>query len=158
MFEPIFRSPSTGSKAALVAALLAGAALASPAIASAAGVVALQQGASAPETVDFSENLAFVRPPLEDVTRELRTDRVSFVNHATVAATEVDFRVVRDGQTRIVNDRGTFAPGVTITRTTTDYEGDGYASSPTTWSVVAVHYADGTSWTKVAAPSVASAK
>lgn len=134
-----------------------------PALASASEPVVLTNAYNAPVSVETSANLAFVRPPLEDVTQVLRSQNVRFVNRSTVAATDVSFEVARNGATRIVDDRGTFAPGVTIARTiahgdTALYNGASSDRDAETWSVLSVRFADGTSWNRPIGSKVANAK
>ena len=150
------------TKLGVLAGLLSTLAL-SPALAAANEPVVLTNAYSAPVSVETSENLAFVRPPLEDITQVLRSQNVRFVNRSTVAATDVSFEVARNGSTRIVDDRGSFAPGVTIARTisrgdTALYNGTSSSRDAETWSVLSVRFADGTSWNRPVGSKVANAR
>lgn len=140
------------------AVLLAALTLATPGLASAAERSALQNVPGAPVSVETSESIAFLQPPLDYRIQSLTTERVRFVNRAAVPATDVAFQVVRNGRSRIVDDRGSFAPGVAITRTISKYDGASYLAAPQTWTVVSVRFADGTSWSAKPAPSVATTK
>lgn len=144
-------------KIILAAGLLSAVSLSAPALVSADDTVAVQS-ARAPVSVETSENITFVQPMFVYRSEALKTERVLFVNRAAVAATDVAFKVVRDGETRIVNDRGSFAPGVPITRTMQEYENSSYRGAPETWTVLAVRFADGTSWSSQSSPNVAVAK
>lgn len=144
-------------KIILAAGFLSAVALATPGLASADQQLAIA-AASAPVSVETSESLAFVQPPLDYRTQAFKTERVRFVNRNTVAATDVAFQVVRDGQTRIVDDRGSFAPGVAITRSIAEYEGASYLGAPERWTVLTVRFADGTSWAAKPTPNVATIK
>jgi len=78
---------------------------------------------------------------------------LSFVNNGNVAATKVTFLL--DGGARRIEDRGTFAPGVTIKRE--DAAGIGYNDlSRENVTVSEVDFADGTSWHAPEASNVAS--
>lgn len=155
---PIHKLSPTASKLTLAVGLLSIGGMVTPSMASADTIVGLANTTKSPVSVAVSENIDFVRPLLEDAAYGLETERISFINHATLPATEVDFRVTRDGQTRFVRDLGTFSPGVTIRRTTSAYEGAPYLSNPASWDVISVRYADGTTWSRQPAPSVANAK
>jgi len=75
----------------------------------------------------------------------------SFVNNGNVAATKVTFLV--DG-TRSIEDRGTFAPGVTINREDAAGYGDLGRAQIT---VSEVDFADGSSWHAPGSSNLASA-
>ena len=70
--------------------------------------------------------------------------RISFVNLAPVAATRVSFAVTEDGQTRVVEDNGTFSTGTAIDHEFTAIEPQ--ASGLGSCAVASVSFADGTSW------------
>jgi hypothetical protein len=68
---------------------------------------------------------------------------ISFVNGANVAATRVEFAVREGKETELVVDKGTFAPGTSITNEFTLAPQFGKASAI---EVREVTFADGTTW------------
>ncbi|HEV3086921.1 MAG TPA: hypothetical protein VGX96_06810 [Candidatus Elarobacter sp.] len=74
--------------------------------------------------------------------------RISFVNQAPLAATDVLFAVRYNGQTQIVEDVGTFSTGATVTR---DFLPPSFLryNGAAQCSVEAVLFSDGSSWKAV---------
>jgi hypothetical protein len=73
--------------------------------------------------------------------------RISYVNHARLAADRVVFVVDYRGDTQRIIDVGQFAPNVTIDHTFGNFSGDAYlGSNPNTCVVRAVRYVDYTIW------------
>jgi hypothetical protein len=68
---------------------------------------------------------------------------ISFVNGATVAATRVEFAVREGRATELVVDKGTFAPGTSITKEFTVAPQFGNAAAI---EVREVTFADGSTW------------
>lgn len=78
---------------------------------------------------------------------------VTFVNHGSVAATDVTFRVRYDYRTDTIEQRGNFSPGVKIQATLQDFIGANYFRDlPDICEIVRVRFADGSSWS-LPAPS-----
>ncbi|HWT04680.1 MAG TPA: hypothetical protein VN224_02895 [Xanthomonadales bacterium] len=71
--------------------------------------------------------------------------RITFVNQAPLAATDVVFAVGYDGRTQIVEDKGTFSPGTQITQDVMPSANLRYNGSATC-SVQAVTFSDGSTW------------
>jgi hypothetical protein len=71
--------------------------------------------------------------------------RVTFVNNAALAATDVRFAVGYDGRTQIIEDRGTFSSGTPITQNFIPSANLRYNGSATC-SVQSVTYSDGSTW------------
>jgi hypothetical protein len=72
---------------------------------------------------------------------------VTFVNHATVAANDVTFRVRYDYHTENIDDRGTFTPGVKIQASFKYFVGANYFRDlPDICEIVRVRFADGSIW------------
>lgn len=134
-----------GTKIAMAAGLLAGAALSAPASAATAGPVAMSMAAPVAVT-SCRQDVTFIEPTFYGSRLADASENVSFVNTAAIAATDVDFKVVLNGETQTVRDHGTFAPGVTIDHTFSQFAGAAYRTSAATCNVVAVRYADGSSW------------
>jgi hypothetical protein len=76
---------------------------------------------------------------------------VTFVNHATVAAKSVTFRVRYDYHTELIEDRGTFSPGVKIQANFKYFLGANYFRDlPDICQIIRVNFADGSHWTSSA--------
>ena len=71
--------------------------------------------------------------------------RISFVNQAALAATNVRFAVGYDGRTQIVEDAGTFSRGTQITQDFIPASKLRYNGSATC-SVQSVTFSDGSTW------------
>ena len=71
--------------------------------------------------------------------------RISFVNDAPLAATNVRFVVGYDGRTQIVEDTGTFSTGTPITQDFIPAANLRYNGSATC-SVQSVTFSDGSTW------------
>ena len=130
------------SRVALAAALLL--TVAAPVVASAAptsyGSIELRSA-----RVDPPQNetdLEYSEFPFNTVPHVLR---VSYVNHSNVTATDVSFELTGLGRTglddQVVHDVGTFSPNVVIDK---QFWNVGHGGD--TVQIVAVKYADGTSW------------
>ena len=71
---------------------------------------------------------------------------ITFVNHANVAANDVEFAVTRDGKTEIVAEHGSFAPGTQIDRDLARST-DTLPQAAATVAIAKVQFVDGSSWT-----------
>jgi len=71
---------------------------------------------------------------------------LAFMNNAKQTATDVVFRVKYGYQVKTIDDRGKFSPGIAIDATFYDFQGGLYLSLPPTCEVLAVTFADGSSW------------
>lgn len=146
----------TGTTLAMAAGLLVGATLTAPASA-ATGPVAMSMAAPVAVT-SCRQDVTYIDPSYYGPRLAEASENVSFVNTGAIAATDVDFKVVLDGETQTVRDHGTFAPGVTIDHTFSKLAGTAYRSSAATCNVVAVRYADGSSWKRSDGSAVVGAK
>ncbi len=75
--------------------------------------------------------------------------RVTFVNHGSKPISSVAFAVDQDGTTSTIVEKGTFSPGVAISR----YWRAGRNLQDVSCSVNSVLFADGTAWTNQSGPS-----
>ncbi len=75
---------------------------------------------------------------------------LSFVNNASVPATNVELLVTVDGATSRIDTAGTFSPGTRIDRSTSAIPAYLNASD-VTCSIAKVDFKDGTSWNALAA-------
>jgi hypothetical protein len=73
------------------------------------------------------------------------TLRLTFVNDAPLAATDVHFAVRYDNSTQIVDESGTFSSGTPITREFSPST-DLYYNGPAACSVQSVTFSDGSTW------------
>ncbi|MBD5635665.1 MAG: hypothetical protein IAI49_14425 [Candidatus Eremiobacteraeota bacterium] len=71
---------------------------------------------------------------------------VRFTNGSNVTANDVDFTVTRDGQTQIVSEKGSYAPGVSIERVLAR-ETTSLPAANATVTISKVEFVDGSSWT-----------
>jgi hypothetical protein len=75
---------------------------------------------------------------------------VGFVNHGTSAAKEVRIHVDYRGESEVVTDAGTFAPGTLVSRSFDNFSDYAYLGpTPNVCAVVMVRFADGTVWNGV---------
>ena len=72
--------------------------------------------------------------------------RITFVNQAAVAATNVRFAVRYADRTQIVDDSGLFSTGAPVTHDFAPAASSPYASGGAECSVESVTFADGTTW------------
>ncbi|GAC1312465.1 MAG: hypothetical protein NVSMB21_23050 [Vulcanimicrobiaceae bacterium] len=138
-------STRTLAAAAFVAAISS---LSLPLAASADDATLVRSAATAPVEATCRENVAVIQQPnLDDIHVVGASDRVRFVNRATVAATDIAIRIDRGNETRVVHDRGTFAPGVAVTHSFSSGSQTSYVPQPASCSIVSVRFANGTAWT-----------
>jgi hypothetical protein len=105
--------------------------------------------ANAPIAVSTCTITELVSPALMaefGATAPVRMLRLSFVNGADAAATQVAFDVVHDGMRTTVLDRGRFSKGVPIEHIFDDVSGT-YGDGGAVCTVTAVTFADGRRWT-----------
>jgi hypothetical protein len=124
------------------------------AIAGAAGALTLAAGSPAAAAVppvsvvscDYS-SLQGTGGMLIPATAPFRTSnlRITFVNNAALAATDVRFAVGYDGRTQIVEDAGTFSSGTPITQEFVPSANLWY-NGPAACSVQSVKFSDGSTW------------
>jgi hypothetical protein len=72
--------------------------------------------------------------------------RITFVNQAPLAATNVRFAVRYADRTQIIDDAGTFATGTPVTQDFSPATNAAYGGSAAACSVEAVTFADGSTW------------
>ena len=72
--------------------------------------------------------------------------RITFVNEAPLAATNVRFAVRYADRTQIIDDAGTFATGTPITQDFSPAPSAPYDGSGAACSVQSVTFADGSTW------------
>jgi hypothetical protein len=107
-------------------------------------VVGMPAIALAQTTAPVSLIDSAAQPSIEDATRpENGSAMVTFVNHGSVPATQVDFTLSSNGEAlTTLTDTGTFSPGVAISHT--------FATDRTErdlqLSIADVKFADGTEW------------
>lgn len=73
--------------------------------------------------------------------------QIGFVNRGTSAAKEIRFRVDYRGESEVITDAGTFAPGALFSHSFENFSDYAYLGpTPNVCAVVMVRFADGTVW------------
>jgi hypothetical protein len=121
------------------------------ATAAAAGAVetAPDAGPMKIESCSASEQSVLENPKIGIRTAQVSGVTIVYTNESAIAATDVRFRVRYGGATYTVDDRGALAAGRKISREFTSIDAS-YRGTAADCSVLAVTFADGTSWSATA--------
>lgn len=153
------RKNLSGPTRAVGAGLLAISSLVAPAGAASNDSIALMMSATPPVSIaSCRQDVWFIQPTFGGLSLADASQNVRFVNRANVVATDVDFRVTLNGEAQTVSDHGTFSPGVTIDRSFRAPSAVTYRPSPDSCTVLAVRYADGSSWKRPDGSTVVGSK